>query len=187
MAFPRPAHCCSSSRSGGGRRSLRKALNPATEARRPPLDVLREVEFRVCGLCVALRYCLRPLSSSENEGGKDHSFRPIAVERLCGSLTTMTMQNAEESPVRDLSRFQTMGSASLGHCFICETKRLSYKLFKGSSSSKFFLFYDFCFLKDFIYLFMRDTQRGRDTGRGRNRLRAQSRMWDSILRPWDQP
>ena len=43
------------------------------------------------------------------------------------------------------------------------------------------------FFKDFIYSFMRDTQRerekerGRDTGRGRSRLHAGSLMWDSIL------
>ena len=30
----------------------------------------------------------------------------------------------------------------------------------------------------FIYLFMRDTERGRDTGRGRCRLPAWSPMWD---------
>ena len=37
--------------------------------------------------------------------------------------------------------------------------------------------------KDFIYLFMRDTERerGRDTGRRRSRLRAGSLTWDSIL------
>ena len=32
----------------------------------------------------------------------------------------------------------------------------------------------------FIYLCMRDTERGRDTGRGRSRLHAGSPMWDSI-------
>ena len=38
------------------------------------------------------------------------------------------------------------------------------------------------FLKIFIYLFMRDTERGsRDTGRGRCRLHAGSPMWDLIL------
>ena len=42
------------------------------------------------------------------------------------------------------------------------------------------------FLKDFIYLFMRDThtnterERGRDTGRGRSRFQAGSPTWDSI-------
>ena len=42
------------------------------------------------------------------------------------------------------------------------------------------------FLKDFIYLFMRDTERdrererGRDTGRGRSRLHTGSPTWDSI-------
>ena len=40
------------------------------------------------------------------------------------------------------------------------------------------------FFKDFIYLFMRDTQRekerGRDIGRGRSKLHARSLMWDSI-------
>ena len=35
--------------------------------------------------------------------------------------------------------------------------------------------------EDFIYLFMRDTERGRDTGSGRrSRLQAKSPMWDSI-------
>ena len=39
------------------------------------------------------------------------------------------------------------------------------------------------FFKDFIYLFMRDTERerGRDTGRGRSRLHAGSPMQDSLL------
>ena len=36
------------------------------------------------------------------------------------------------------------------------------------------------FNKDFIYLFMRATERGRDTGRERSRLHAGSLMWDSI-------
>ena len=38
------------------------------------------------------------------------------------------------------------------------------------------------FFKDFIYLFMIDSQRerGRDTGRGRSRLHAGSPTWDSI-------
>ena len=42
------------------------------------------------------------------------------------------------------------------------------------------------FLKDFIYLFMRErereteTERGRDTGRGRSRLHAGSLTWDLI-------
>ena len=41
------------------------------------------------------------------------------------------------------------------------------------------------FFKDFIYLFMRDTQReqGRDRGRGGNRLHAGSLMWDSTSDP----
>ena len=40
-----------------------------------------------------------------------------------------------------------------------------------------------CFLRDFIYLFMRDTGRereSRDTGRGRSRLHVGSPMWDLI-------
>ena len=39
------------------------------------------------------------------------------------------------------------------------------------------------FLKDFIYLFMRDIQRERvrDTGRGRGRLHAGSPTWGLIL------
>ena len=36
------------------------------------------------------------------------------------------------------------------------------------------------FKKDFIYLFMRDRERGRDTGRGRSRLPAGGTMWDLI-------
>ena len=44
----------------------------------------------------------------------------------------------------------------------------------------------FFFLKDFIYLFMRDTHRERrDTGRGRSRLHVGSPMWDSISEPQD--
>ena len=38
----------------------------------------------------------------------------------------------------------------------------------------------------FIYLFMRDPERGRDTGRGRSRLHAGSPMWDLILGVQDQ-
>ena len=38
----------------------------------------------------------------------------------------------------------------------------------------------FIFVKDFIYLFIRDRERGRDTGRGRSRLPAGSPMPDSI-------
>ena len=36
------------------------------------------------------------------------------------------------------------------------------------------------FKKDFIYLFVRDAERGRDTGRGRSRLHAGSPTWDLI-------
>ena len=36
------------------------------------------------------------------------------------------------------------------------------------------------FFKDFIHLFMRDTERGRDMDRGRSRLPARSPMWDLI-------
>ena len=36
------------------------------------------------------------------------------------------------------------------------------------------------FVKDFIYLFMRERERGRDTGRGRSRIHAGSPMWDLI-------
>ena len=42
---------------------------------------------------------------------------------------------------------------------------------KGLSFSLIYLSF-----KDFIYLFMRDTERGRDTGRGRSRLHAGSLM-----------
>ena len=42
------------------------------------------------------------------------------------------------------------------------------------------------YFKYFIYLFMRDTERGRDTGRGRRSRRpAGSLMQDSIPGPWD--
>ena len=42
------------------------------------------------------------------------------------------------------------------------------------------------FFKDFLYLFMRHTERGRDTGRGRSRLLAESLMLrDLIPGPWD--
>ena len=41
------------------------------------------------------------------------------------------------------------------------------------------------FLKYFIYLFMRDTQKGRDLGRRRSRLLAGSPIWDSVPRPRD--
>ena len=40
-------------------------------------------------------------------------------------------------------------------------------------------FFPFYFL-NFIYLFMRDTERGRDPGRGRSRLHAGSPTWGSI-------
>ena len=43
------------------------------------------------------------------------------------------------------------------------------------------------FFKYFIYLFMRDTQRGRDTDRGRSRLHAGSPIWDSIPGLQDRP
>ena len=36
-----------------------------------------------------------------------------------------------------------------------------------------------------IYLFMRDTERGRDIGRGRSRPPARSPMWDLVPGPWD--
>ena len=45
---------------------------------------------------------------------------------------------------------------------------------------------EFIFLKDFIYLFMRDTERGKGIGRGRSRLPEGSPMWDSILGLQDQ-
>ena len=50
----------------------------------------------------------------------------------------------------------------------------SFLILKRSTKAFFFL------KKDFIYLFMRDTQRGRDTGRGRSRLHAGSPTRDSI-------
>ena len=42
------------------------------------------------------------------------------------------------------------------------------------------------FFKDLIYLFMRDTEKGRDTGRGRSRLPAGTPKWDWIPGPQDQ-
>ena len=44
----------------------------------------------------------------------------------------------------------------------------------------------FFFKKDFVYLFMRDKERGRETGRGRSRLPVGSPMRDSIPEPRDQ-
>ena len=41
------------------------------------------------------------------------------------------------------------------------------------------------FLKDFIYLFMRDTERDRDTGRGKSRVPVGSLKLDSVSGPWD--
>ena len=56
----------------------------------------------------------------------------------------------------------------------------------GESKGKSWLSSHQClFFKDFIYLFMRDTdwERARDTGRGRSRLPKGSPMWDRILDP----
>ena len=51
--------------------------------------------------------------------------------------------------------------------------------------SKFGVMYiSLFFIKDLMYLFMKDTERGRDTGRGRNRLHAGSPMGDSFPGPW---
>ena len=49
-----------------------------------------------------------------------------------------------------------------------------------------FLHWELNFLKDFIYLFMRDIERGKDKGRGRSRFPAGSLMQDSAG-PQDQP
>ena len=52
------------------------------------------------------------------------------------------------------------------------------------------LLFCFVFFKDFIYFFMRDTERetGRDTDRGRSKLHARSPAWELILglrtTPW---
>ena len=88
-------------------------------------------------------------------------------------------------------------SASYFLCF----KIISYSIvfssgvyhFLSSAYSRHHLYFVFyTFLKKFIYLFMRDTereeerQRGRDTGRGRSRLHAGRLMWDSILGLQDQ-
>ena len=56
---------------------------------------------------------------------------------------------------------------------------LSFELIINPSSSYFVV----VVLKDFMYLFMRDTKRGRDTGRGRSRLHAGSQTQDSIPGP----
>ena len=48
-----------------------------------------------------------------------------------------------------------------------------------SSGSLFFIF------KDFVYLFMRDTERDRDIGRGRSRFLVGSLMWVLIPGPRD--
>ena len=59
----------------------------------------------------------------------------------------------------------------------------------------FYLFFIIIIFKDFIYLFMIDTERGvrererergRDTGRGRSRFHAGSPTWDSIPGLQDQ-
>ena len=60
--------------------------------------------------------------------------------------------------------------------------------FPGHKDALFLVSFSFCvcvFLKDFIYLLMRDTERetGRDIGRGRSRLPARNPMWDSIPDP----
>ena len=39
------------------------------------------------------------------------------------------------------------------------------------------LYFLFIFLEDFIYLFMKDTERGRDIDRGRSRLPAEQGAW----------
>ena len=44
------------------------------------------------------------------------------------------------------------------------------------------IFVGFFFFEDFIYLFMRDTERGRGRGRGRSKLHAGRPMWDLIPR-----
>ena len=62
------------------------------------------------------------------------------------------------------------------HCF-CIGKRVVFIL-----KPVYFLF-----LKDFIYLFMRDAERGRNTGKGKSRFPAGSPMWDSIPDPGNMP
>ena len=42
-------------------------------------------------------------------------------------------------------------------------------------------------VKDFIYSFMRHTERDRDIGRGRSRLPVGSPMWDSVPGPGIMP
>ena len=84
---------------------------------------------------------------------------------------------------------QNIRPTILAYCFMCMH---SYFCFKGMSYSalrinKYFIFNLISIFKDFIYLFMSDTERGRDTGRGRSRLPAGSPMWDSIPGPGSQP
>ena len=59
---------------------------------------------------------------------------------------------------------------------------LLFFLFVGALLNDFCCFV--CF-KDFIYLFMRDTERDRDLGRGRSRIPAGSPVWDLIPGPQD--
>ena len=51
----------------------------------------------------------------------------------------------------------------------------------GELNIFFSISYLLFFKKDFIYIFMRDTERGR----GRSRLPTGSLMWDLIPGPWD--
>ena len=75
------------------------------------------------------------------------------------SAHTFIPELQAERPVKECSALEKEGGTVTG----------------TSISSPFFLF------KDFIYLLLRDRERGRDTGRGRSRLHAGSPMWDSIL------
>ena len=61
---------------------------------------------------------------------------------------------------------------------VCITAHIDVSTLGGADGSKLFVF-------NFIYLFMRDTERGREVGRGRSRLHAESLLWDSIPGPRD--
>ena len=52
-------------------------------------------------------------------------------------------------------------------------------------SSMFSCLHSLLFLRLYLFIHERRTERGRDIGRGRSRCPAGSPMWDSISGPWD--